>query len=92
MTDGEKAIWKQVQSDYQNARLIALAVMPNDTPPEVMQAATATILIQKDKAAGRANYAAPKATPAAQPANVHAADVPTALEDDGGEDPSGLPF
>ena len=60
----ERERWRQVQQEYRNARKIAVAVWPEDTPPEVIQAATATILIQYEKhRPGRANGADAPALP-----------------------------
>jgi hypothetical protein len=46
MDDATKARWHQVGEAYAAARKIALHVWPEDTPPEVLQAATATLLIE----------------------------------------------
>jgi hypothetical protein len=45
MTQGERAVWSRVMHDYQHARAIVVKVWPKDTPPEVLQSATATVLI-----------------------------------------------
>ncbi|HEU4649480.1 MAG TPA: hypothetical protein VFS33_10505 [Gemmatimonadales bacterium] len=45
MTDDERAHWTRVQTDYSRAFKIASKVWPQQTPPDVIQAATATLLI-----------------------------------------------
>jgi hypothetical protein len=45
MTQGERATWSRVMQDYTHARAIVVKVWPKDTPPEVLQSATATVLI-----------------------------------------------
>lgn len=46
MTDDTRTRWREVQEGYAAARKIAVALWPADTPPEVLQAATATLLIE----------------------------------------------
>jgi hypothetical protein len=74
MTDAEKERWKAIHSLYKNARAVALDVLPESAPEEVVQAATATILIKYDKMSGRAGTPAPvvKAPTAAAPARTPA--------------------
>lgn len=62
MTDEERATWAGVMHDYKQAHLIAKEVWPKETPPEVIQSATATIMIaHKERARGQQRSAGSEA-------------------------------
>ena len=94
MTDPMRARWREVQEAYKSAHAIACSVWPKDTPADVLQAATATLLIEYGKHRPVPSAGAEPETPSKTPVKTPAPDavaalvgglVPTACPNCGGE-------
>ena len=67
MSEIERVFWLAVQADYKHAHAIASAIWGPSAPPEVIQAATATVLIHAKDLRQRGNGNSPPAAAPVEP-------------------------